>query len=134
MGQIISVADNVITVRGLYNVKIGEVVSILYTTKINKKKIVGEIIGQALNLNNDGTTNIVVFGDETLILAGNYVFGSGYLLSIKTGTSILGSIVNALGNIILKGANKNNIITEPSQYQINKDYNDHKIANYLKLQ
>jgi len=87
MGQVITVADNVVIVRGLNDVMLGEVVYILYSTiNANQETISGEIIGQALNLNNDGTTGIVLLGDETLILAGNMVFGSGNLLSVNVGS------------------------------------------------
>ena len=43
---------------------------------INAEKNValGEIVGQALNLNNDVTTGVVLLGDEAMILAGNMVF------------------------------------------------------------
>jgi len=110
MGQVITVADNVITVRGLNNIMIGEVVYVLYSTvNADNALITGEITGQALNLNNDGTTGIVLLGDETLILAGNMVFGSGNLLSINVGACSLGLVVNALGQIELSGNNKNSI-------------------------
>ena len=102
MGQIITVADNVVSVRGLNDVMVGEVVYVLYSyIAADKTVAVGEIIGQALNLNNDGTTGVVLFGDETLILAGNMVFGSGRLLSVAVGASTLGLVVNALGEVEL---------------------------------
>ena len=117
MGQVITVADNVVTVRGLNDVMLGEVVYVLYSYINSEKNVaVGEIVGQALNLNNDGTTGVVLFGDETLILAGNMVFGSGRLLSIPVGASTLGLIVNALGEVELSGQNKSSICLAPGQY------------------
>jgi len=117
MGQVITVADNVVTVRGLSNVMVGEVVFVVYTYKTEAQTIAaGEVVGQALNLNNDGTTGIVLFGDETLILAGNLVFGTGRLLSVGVGASTLGKVVNALGQVELSGTNTTSICAAPGQY------------------
>jgi len=117
MGQVIKVADNVVTVRGLNDVMLGEVVSVLYSyTTADNQLATGEIVGQALNLNNDGTTGVVLFGDETLILAGNMVFGSSRLLSVSIGASTLGLIVNALGTVELSGTNKTSLCVAPGRY------------------
>ena len=117
MGQVITVADNVITVRGLNDVMLGEVVYVLYSYINSEKNVaVGEIIGQALNLNNDGTTGVVLFGDETLVLAGNMVFGSGRLLAVSVGASTLGLVVNSLGEVELSGTNKTSICLAPGRY------------------
>jgi len=117
MGQVITVADNVVTVRGLNDVMLGEVVYVLYSYINTEKQVaVGEIIGQALNLNNDGTTGVVLFGDETLILAGNMVFGSSRLLNVSVGASTLGLVVNALGAVELSGNNKTSLCLAPGRY------------------
>jgi F0F1-type ATP synthase alpha subunit len=117
MGQVITVADNVVTVRGLSDVMLGEVVYVLYSyINAEKNVAVGEIVGQALNLNNDGTTGVVLFGDETMILAGNMVFGSGRLLSVPVGASTLGLVVNALGEVELSGHNKSSICLAPGNF------------------
>ena len=65
MGYVITVADNVVNVRGLNKVMLGEVVYLSYSF-INAEGTTqkGELVGQALNLNNDGTTGVVLFGDE----------------------------------------------------------------------
>jgi len=124
MGQVITVADNVVTVRGLSNVMIGEVVFVVYTYKTDKQTIaVGEVVGQALNLNNDGTTGVVLFGDETLILAGNLVFGTGRLLSVTVGAATVGKVVNALGHVELSGHNTNSICAAPGVYQLSTKSN-----------
>jgi proton translocating ATP synthase F1 alpha subunit len=128
MGQIITVADNVVSVRGLNDVMVGEVVYVLYSyIAADNTVAVGEIIGQALNLNNDGTTGVVLFGDETLILAGNMVFGSGRLLSVSVGASTLGLVVNALGEVELSGRNETSICLAPGLYD------ETRIANQLAL-
>jgi len=114
-GQVLTVADNVVTVRGLSDVMVGEVVYVLSNQLTNNNKFI-EIIGQALNLNDDGTTGIVLFGDETLVLAGNLVFGSKTLLSVNVGTSVLGAVVNALGNLELHGNNTSAICLSNGVY------------------
>ena len=117
MGQVITVADNVTTVRGLSDVMIGEVVYVLYSYITTDNNVaVGEVVGQALNLNNDGTTGVVLFGDETVILAGNIVFGSGRLLSVQVGASTLGLVVNALGEVELSGHNQTSLCLAPGRY------------------
>jgi len=128
MGQVIKVADNVVTVRGLNDVMLGEVVSVLYSyTTADNQLATGEIVGQALNLNNDGTTGVVLFGDETLILAGNMVFGSSRLLSVSIGASTLGLIVNALGTVELSGTNKTSLCVAPGRYD------EARISEHLAL-
>jgi len=121
MGYVITVADNVVNVRGLNKVMLGEVVYISYsfiTSEGTTKK--GELVGQALNLNNDGTTGVVLFGDETLILAGNMVFGTGQLLSVAVGASTVGLVVNALGEVELSGENKASVCLNNGQYDENR--------------
>jgi len=121
MGQVITVADNVTTVRGLSDVMIGEVVYVLYSyITADNNVAVGEVVGQALNLNNDGTTGVVLFGDETLILAGNMVFGSGRLLSVPVGASTLGLVVNALGAVELSGHNLTSLCLAPGSYDADR--------------
>ena len=55
--------------------------------------------GMALNLNNE-TVSAVLFGDETLIKPGEYVEGTGNIISISVGMGLLGRVVNALGQPI----------------------------------
>jgi len=91
MGVIVAIGDNILTVRGLDQVMVGEVVTIP-TAK-------GDLIGQALNLNADGTTGIVLFGDETLLLVGDIVLRTNKLLTVTTGFDRLGTVIDALGII-----------------------------------
>jgi F0F1-type ATP synthase alpha subunit len=63
MGYVITIANNVINVRGLNKIMLGEVVYIAYSyVTVDGKTIKDEMVGQALNLNNDGTTGVVLFG------------------------------------------------------------------------
>jgi F-type H+-transporting ATPase subunit alpha len=121
MGYVITVADNVVNVRGLNKVMLGEVVYLSYSF-INAEGTTqkGELVGQALNLNNDGTTGVVLFGDETLILSGNMVFGTGQLLSVSVGASTVGLVVNALGEVELSGENQSNICVNGGRYDENR--------------
>ena len=121
MGYVITVADNVVNVRGLNKVMLGEVVYISYSF-VNAEGVTkkGELVGQALNLNNDGTTGVVLFGDETLILAGNMVFGTGQLLSVSVGASTVGLVVNSLGEVELLGENKSAVCLNNGQYDENR--------------
>jgi hypothetical protein len=75
MDYAITVADNLVNVCGLNKVMLGQVVYLSYSF-INVEGITrkGELVGQALNLNNDGTTGVVLFGDMA--------FGTGQLLSV----------------------------------------------------
>jgi F-type H+-transporting ATPase subunit alpha len=121
MGYVITIADNVINVRGLNKIMLGEVVYIAYSyVTIDGKTIKDEMVGQALNLNNDGTTGVVLFGDDNLILTGNMVFGTGQLLSVAVGASTLGLVVNALGNTQLSGQNKSSVCVTPGVYDASR--------------
>lgn len=88
-GVIISIADNIITVRGLTSVMLGEVVT-----------MPNGMMGQALNLNNDETTGIVLFGDDSDLSIGDLVKRTSNLLSVTAGPHLLGHVVNSLGQVI----------------------------------
>jgi proton translocating ATP synthase F1 alpha subunit len=89
MGVIISIADNIITVRGLLEVMLGEVVA-----------LPNGLLGQALNLNKDETTGIVLFGDDSDLSIGDLVARTNNLLSVTAGSHLLGHVVDSLGQVI----------------------------------
>ena len=89
MGVIISIADNIITVRGLLEVMLGEVVT-----------MPNGLLGQALNLNNNETTGIVLFGDDSDLSIGDLVTRTNNLLSVSAGPHLLGHVVDSLGQVI----------------------------------
>ena len=89
IGVIISIADNIITVRGLLDVILGEVVT-----------MPNGLLGQALNLNKDETTGIVLFGDDSDLSIGDLVTRTNNLLSITAGSHLLGHVVDSLGQVI----------------------------------
>lgn len=85
VGRVLSVVDGVVTISGLHNVKAGELL-----------KFPGDILGMALNLNRS-TVNAVLFGSDRDIKQGQEVTGTGSVVSIPTGSSMLGRLVNAVG-------------------------------------
>lgn len=89
MGVIISIADNIITVQGLLDVMLGEVVT-----------MPNGLLGQALNLNKDETTGIVLFGDDSDLSIGDLVARTNSLLSVTAGSHLLGHVVDSLGQVI----------------------------------
>ena len=89
MGVIISIADNIITVRGLLEVMLGEVVT-----------MPNGLLGQALNLNNNETTGIVLFGDDSDLSIGDLVTRTNNVLSVSAGPHLLGHVVDSLGQVI----------------------------------
>ena len=88
IGIIKSIIDGVVIVEGLSKVKAGEML-----------QFANNVQGMALNLNNE-TVSAVLFGDETLIKPGQYVEGTGNIISIPVGLGLLGRVVNALGQPI----------------------------------
>ncbi|MCC2646126.1 MAG: atpA [Rickettsiaceae bacterium] len=88
VGYVTSVSDNKATVYGLDNVTYGETVEFQDGTK-----------GLALNLEN-GATGIVVLGSDQGIKEGDIVKRTGQILQVPTGKSLLGRVVDALGNPI----------------------------------
>lgn len=88
IGIIKSIIDGVVVIEGLSKIKAGEM--LLFSNNIQ---------GMALNLNTE-TVSAVLFGDETLIKPGEYVEGTGNIISVPVGMGLLGRVVNALGQPI----------------------------------
>jgi len=88
IGIVQSVIDGVVTILGLNNIKAGEL--IIVSNKIQ---------AMALNLNYDNVS-AVLFGDETLVKPGDFVEGTGNIVSVPTGLNLLGRVVNSLGEPI----------------------------------
>lgn len=87
IGEVLSIKDGVATIFGLNNVKAGEVVEFIES----------KVKGLALNLNLD-TIQVVVFGNDRLIREGDKVKATKALLQFPVGASLLGRIVDPLGN------------------------------------
>tara|TARA_Y100000590_G_scaffold20010_1_gene23373 strand:+ start:3312 stop:4847 length:1536 start_codon:yes stop_codon:yes gene_type:complete len=88
VGQVLSVGDGIARVYGLDNVQAGEMVEFSAGLK-----------GMALNLENDNV-GVVIFGDDRSIKEGDIVKRTGAIVDVPTGKSLLGRVVDALGNPI----------------------------------
>ena len=87
IGEVLSVKDGVATIYGLNDVRAGEVVEFIES----------KVKGLALNLNLD-TIQTVIFGNDRLIREGDRVKATKTLLQFPVGASLLGRIVDPLGN------------------------------------
>tara|TARA_B100000700_G_scaffold328461_1_gene446404 strand:+ start:944 stop:2476 length:1533 start_codon:yes stop_codon:yes gene_type:complete len=88
VGQVLSVGDGIARVYGLDNVQAGEMVEFSAGIK-----------GMALNLENDNV-GVVIFGDDSPIKEGDVVKRTGAIVDAPVGKSLLGRVVDALGNPI----------------------------------
>lgn len=87
VGEVIEVFDGIVKVSGLSDIKAGEMVL------INGKT------GVALNLEED-TVGIIVLDDTLGIKEGSEVTKTGKILEVPVGESLIGRVVNALGQPI----------------------------------
>ncbi len=88
VGQVLTVGDGIARVYGLDNVQAGEMVQFPDGTK-----------GMALNLETENV-GIVIFGDDSKIKEGDVVKRTGAIVDVPVGKSLLGRVVDALGNPI----------------------------------
>jgi F-type H+/Na+-transporting ATPase subunit alpha len=88
VGQVLSVGDGIARVYGLDNVQAGEMI-----------EFENGIRGMALNLETDNV-GIVIFGEDREILEGQTVKRTGAIVDVPVGKSLLGRVVDALGNPI----------------------------------
>ncbi|HJD65040.1 MAG TPA: F0F1 ATP synthase subunit alpha [Rickettsia endosymbiont of Diachasma alloeum] len=88
VGQVINVGDGIVKIYGLANVQSGEVVEFESGVK-----------GLVLNLEND-SVGAVIMGDDNQVQQGDKVKRTKEVLEVPVGTTLLGRVVNALGNPI----------------------------------
>jgi len=93
MGQIYSIADGIATIYGLNNVTAGEML------EIESSKDMQIFMGMALNLNQD-SIGAVVFASEKDVSAGDRVFRTRTRVAVPSGESLLGRVVDPLGNVL----------------------------------
>ncbi len=86
IGQVVNVADGVVSAYGLDNVRYGEVV-----------EFEGGVRGLAISLGND-SVGIVIFGKDRDIKEGEIVKRTLQTLKVPVGEGLLGRVVDALGN------------------------------------
>jgi F-type H+-transporting ATPase subunit alpha len=88
VGTVLSVGDGVARVYGLDDCMMNELL-----------EFAGGVRGVALNLEEDNV-GCVLLGDATLVKEGDLVKTTGRIISVPTGPSLLGRVVNALGDPI----------------------------------
>jgi F-type H+-transporting ATPase subunit alpha len=88
VGQVLSVGDGIARVYGLDNVQAGEMV-----------EFENGVRGMALNLESDNV-GIVIFGTDREIKEGQTVKRTRAIVDVPVGKSLLGRVVDALGNPI----------------------------------
>jgi F-type H+/Na+-transporting ATPase subunit alpha len=88
LGIIEAVSDGIVTAKGLKAAANGEMVEIFTEKEL--------IPGLILNLNSQ-SVSIVVLGDENSVKTGQYVKRQFKLMEVPTGESLLGRVVNPLG-------------------------------------
>ena len=88
IGKVITIGDGVARVYGLDNVEVGEMVEFLSGVK-----------GLVLNLE-ESSVGVVVIGDAAAVAQGDTVKRTGYILQVPVGKSLLGRVVNSLGESI----------------------------------
>ena len=91
VGRVVEVGDGIARVYGLSKAMAGEMLE-FETPK-------GPVMGQVMNLELD-TVGAVVYGDSLAIEEGQTVRATGRLLEVPAGPSLLGRVVNALGEPI----------------------------------
>ena len=87
-GKVISIKDGVVKIDGLTNVKAGEMLEFPQGLK-----------GMALNLEKD-SVGAVIFGNDRLVKQGDLVFRTWRIMEVPVGRSLLGRVVNVLGEPI----------------------------------
>ncbi len=100
VGTVLEVGDGVARVSGLSDIMASEMVSFQTRIDANEKRInAEEVYGVALNLEED-RIGVVVLGDDKGVKEGDTVKATGRILSIPAGESLVGRVVNPLGEPI----------------------------------
>lgn len=86
VGRVIEVGDGIARVYGLSGVMAGEMI-----------EFPGNVIGLAFNLE-ESSVGVIILGDYLKIQEGDEVRSTGRLLSVPVGPSVLGRVIDPLGN------------------------------------
>jgi len=89
LGIVLEVADGIVTISGLYNVAFGEMIDIIVPG-------IEPVVGIILNIENF-QVSAVIFSSDIDIVPGYIVMRKYILMSVPTGKSLLGRIVDPLG-------------------------------------
>lgn len=95
LGVVVSVQDGIIKSRGLLNVAVGELVDIMVSKQYNNELVKGLVLNLEFN-----TVGIVVLGNDIYIAPGCIIFRTFSIADIAVGESLLGRVVDSLGNTI----------------------------------
>ena len=87
-GIVLSAGDGIARINGLAGCRNGELVELGH-----------DIYGIAMNLEQD-RVDVVILNEESQVAEGNEAFCTGQVLSVPTGDSLLGRVVNPLGQPI----------------------------------
>jgi len=90
IGRVERVGDNVASIRGLPETRLGEL--LLFERSDGGEPVVGIVLSLDPDL-----IGCALLGDDSHIQAGNLVRGTGSVASVPVGDQLLGRIVNALG-------------------------------------
>jgi F-type H+/Na+-transporting ATPase subunit alpha len=88
VGRVVEVGDGIARIYGLANAMAGELLE-FQTSK-------GSVMGQVFNLELD-TVGAVIYGDYLNVKEGDLVKSTGRLLEVPVGETLLGRVVNPLG-------------------------------------
>ena len=94
LGFVNSVIDGVACVSNLHSVKVGEL------ARFNVNKVASgqkAVFGMVLNLNNNGSVDVVLFEQDRLVKRGANCVGTNSLVSIPVGNGVLGRVLDVLG-------------------------------------
>ena len=102
LGKVISIQDGILVVKHLTKATAGELVEIQTENRT--------ISGMVLNIEKN-IRKIVLFGNDSLVLPNDPVYCTGNLVTIPVGPSLLGRVLDSLGNIIDGGKPLDNLDT-----------------------
>lgn len=105
IGRVVAVGDGVVSIDGLSQALMSEIVEFEETANkplsevLDATKAAPALYGLILNLEEDGI-RAVVLGDTARVAEGMTVKSTGTILSVPSGTELLGRVVNTLGEPI----------------------------------
>lgn len=102
LGKVISIQDGILVVKHLTKATAGELVEIQTENRT--------ISGMVLNIEKN-IRKIVLFGNDSLVLPNDPVYCTGNLVTIPVGPSLLGRVLDSLGNVIDGGKPLDNLDT-----------------------
>ncbi len=88
VGRVVEVGDGIARIYGLSKAMAGELLEF--------QSAKGAVMGQVFNLELD-TVGAVIYGDYLTVKEGDLVKGTGRLLEVPVGETLLGRVVNPLG-------------------------------------